>query len=164
LQVAELQRLAQVIFGALAHRGNGHFNGDEGGHENDEGIQVARLHFVEQGHAVQVGHLDVAEDQVGQLLIQERQRFVAAARDRHLITEARQKLLQHVTKAGVVFDDHDFALWLRHVRLPSNRIARSERSPMRLQTRPWWRQVILWQSVRRHVVSFPPESCRNALQ
>ena len=109
-QLVLLQGLGQVVEGALAHRVDGAVDGPVGGHQDDEGRGLQLEDLAQQLDAVEVGHLQVGEDDVEGAALGGLEGLAAVAGGGGLVALRLQDHLQDVALAALVVDDEDPAL------------------------------------------------------
>ena len=112
-QLVLLERLREVVEGALAHGLHRAVDGAVGGHEHDAQAGLHREQLRQEGDAVHVRHLEVGEDHVERLLARNLERLPGVARRCGLVALGVEDHLQDVALVPLVVDDEHAALHRR---------------------------------------------------
>jgi hypothetical protein len=108
-QVVDLDRLGHVVGGALLHGGHGAGDRAERGHQDHHPLGIVGAGARGQLEAVEPGHLEVGEQQLGGELGELGQRLEAVGGGLDLIALVAQELGQRGPRVGLVVDDQDAA-------------------------------------------------------
>ena len=115
LQLFQVERLHDVVFGAELHGLDGVVGGGVGRDHDHRQLLIVGLDLLEQLDAVEVGHADVGDDQVVFPPFQLLERVQAAHRLIHLVALLAQDERQHVAQAVVVIDQQNVYGLLKHI-------------------------------------------------
>ena len=106
-QVVHLERLRDVVVGAVLHGLDGAGAAAEGGHHDDFEVGILALQLPEDGEPVLVGQLDVHHHEVGHLLGDGRDALGPGRGVLRLVPGILQQVCQEIPDLGLVIDDED---------------------------------------------------------
>ncbi len=104
-QVVDVERLGDVVVGAVLHRLDGGRGPAEGGHHDDLELRVLALELAEYADPVLVGELDIHHHEVGQVLGDLLDRLRAALAELDRVALFAQEVLEQGADIGFVIDD-----------------------------------------------------------
>jgi hypothetical protein len=127
----EVERLRQVIVSALRHRLDGVGDGAERRHHDEGARREDRPRLLHEADAVQTGHLEVGQHDVGAELLELAQRLEAVGRSLGRVALFPEDLGEGSTRVGLVVDDEDSAPTSHGGRLPHPPARRTPDRPRR---------------------------------
>jgi hypothetical protein len=107
LEQVDVERLAQIIAGAEAHRFDRGLGRGEGGDHDAEDVLVDLLRGTQDVDAAEIGHLDVRDQDVDRLAPEQIDRGAAVLGQQHFVALAPQHDLQHLAHRALIVDDQD---------------------------------------------------------
>ena len=116
LQLVQVERLDEVVVGARLERLHRGLDHRVAGHHDDFERRVVPLHLVEHLKAVHLGHPDVDQRGVEDLMADQVDRFAAARHQGDVVAPRAQRIAQELPNVGVIVDDQNS--WAIHRRLP----------------------------------------------
>ena len=128
MELAAIERLAQVVVGAMPQRRDRHLFGAVRRRENDGDIEPLRADVIEHVDAGHARHRDVEEDEIRVGLAELRDAFFAARRIRDVVAARLEPHPQQAMNVAIVVDDE-------HMRADF-RVAARPRSGCTDRTRP----------------------------
>jgi hypothetical protein len=109
-----LKGLGEVVFGAEFDGLDGAVDGAKRRHHHHHGARRSGAHLAQQPDAVEAGHLQVGEHQVGREAPQLPQRLEPIPRRLRLVSLLAENFRQGRPRVGLVIDDQDSTLGLGH--------------------------------------------------
>lgn len=114
LDLLLLERLGQIIIGALSDGLDRPFHGPEGRQEHDGGVRAALLEFPQHRDAVHGAHEEIRQDEVEAPLAAPRNRVGAVGGCLHVVAFLPQRLHQEVACDRVIIHHQDGSLSVSH--------------------------------------------------
>src|SRR5213594_4002376 len=112
LQLVQVQRLDEVVVGPRLQRLDRRLDHRVAGHHDDLERRIVPLDLVEHLQAVHLGHPDVDQRGVEDLMADQPDRLAPARRQGDVVAPAAQRLAQELADIDVVVDDQD--AWVVH--------------------------------------------------
>jgi hypothetical protein len=103
----EVERLRQVVVRALGHRLDGVGDRAERRHHDEGARGQDRARLLHEADAVEPGHLEVRQDDVGTELFELAERLEAVGRGLRRVTLFTEDLGERSARVGFIVDDQD---------------------------------------------------------
>ncbi len=107
--VVGIERLGDVVIGAVLQRGHGGLDRGIAGHDDDEHFGIDLVHAALQFNAIRAAHFDIDQRQVPLAFSQAGERLLRVFGAADLITLFAKPFAQRVAHAEFVVDNEEFA-------------------------------------------------------